>query len=133
MKQLEDRLKDAYTAATETVNPENVRQLDEQSVLITWPGVKRRPHPVRRWLVPLTPVAMLAVIAATALPAFLPSSSRGGGRAASGLGERFIGAFTPNTQTFFIINALTGVRIAAVAPPARGDIIRTEEPANRSN
>ncbi|HET7018219.1 MAG TPA: hypothetical protein VFI65_30155 [Streptosporangiaceae bacterium] len=129
MNQLEDRLKDAYAAAIETVNPENIRQLDEQSVLITWPQAER-PRSTRRWAMPLAAVATLAIIVAASLPTFLPSSSHGGGRAPSGLGERFIGAFTPNTQTFFIINALTGVRIAAVTPPSRGEIFRTVATGN---
>jgi hypothetical protein len=129
VNQLEDRLTDAYAAAIETVNPEDIRQLNEQSVLIGWPQPSR-PRPTRRWAIPLAAVATLAIIIAAALPAFLPSSSGGRNRASSAMGERFIGAFTPNTQTFFIINALTGVRIAAVAPPSRPAIFRTVATGN---
>ena len=119
MNDLEGRLKEAYVAATDTVSPDNLRRLDEQFVLITWPE-PRRQRPVRRWLIPLTSVAVLAIIAATALPAFLTSS--GGGRATSAQGERFVGALTPDSRQFVIVNAATGMKVASVTPPTQHEI-----------
>jgi len=47
MNDIEDRLKEAYCAAASTVTKENIRELDEQSVVITWPAVKPA-RPARR-------------------------------------------------------------------------------------
>lgn len=122
MNDIEERLKDAYFAATDTVSPGDIRQLDEQSFLITWPGTKR-PRPVRRWAIPVATFAMVAVIAATALPRFLTSA--GGRTGGSPSGDRFLSALTPNSRQIIVINAATGTKVASVAPPASNETFRT--------
>lgn len=123
MNDLESRLKDAYSAATDTVTPDKIRELNEQSVLITWPGSKR-PRPERRWVMPVTAAATVAVIAAVALPSLL-TPARGRPAGAAPLGERFLSSLKPNSQKFFIINALSGVKVAVVSPPSAHEIFRT--------
>jgi hypothetical protein len=126
MNDIEERLRDAYLAATDTVSPGNIRQLDEQSVVISWPGSK--PRPARRWVIPLaTAAAALAIIAASALPQFLTAGGPdSGGRVPhlNPLGERFVSAITPNSRRFFIINLATGKKTRVVAPGS-GKFFRT--------
>jgi hypothetical protein len=121
MNDLEDRLKDAYASAASTVSPASIRQLDEQSVVITWPTAKP-PRSARRWAVPLTAAAVLAVTAAAALPTIL--STAGGNVALNPLGERFVGALTPDSQKFAILSSAAGVKVATVTPPGPGATFR---------
>ena len=120
MNDIEERLRDAYLAATDTVSAGNIRLLDEQSVVITWPTAKP-PRPARRWAIPLATVAAaLAVLAATVLPKYLTASgpsSDGVVPRLNPLGEHFVSAVTPNSRKFFIIDLATGARVGTVAPP----------------
>jgi len=125
---LEDRLKQAYTAATDTVTAQSIRRLDEQSVVITWPAAKA-PRPARRWAIPLTGAAVIAVAVAAALPTFL-NSAGGGNVPLSPLGERFISAFTANSRHFYILKASTGLRVAAVAVPGSQSIFEAAATGN---
>jgi hypothetical protein len=121
MSDIEERLRDAYLTATDTVSAGSIRQLDEPSVVITWPAAK----PVRsgrRWTVPLTTAAVLTVIAATTLTAFL---TRGDGTASSPPGEHFVSVLTANSRKLIILNIATGARTASVTPPGKQETFRT--------
>lgn len=124
MNEVEDRLKDAYAAAADTVSSGNIRQLDEQSVVITWPA-SQPARRARRWAIPVTTVAAaLAVIAAIALPSY-PTSGHGNRKVAlNPLGERFVGALTPGSAKFVILNLSTGAKTATVTLPEPQDLFK---------
>ncbi|HUD37467.1 MAG TPA: hypothetical protein VMR14_11250, partial [Streptosporangiaceae bacterium] len=63
MRDLENRLRDAYRSATETVEPEAIRGLDEQAAVISHPARWNRPRRTpARWMVPLTAAAAVLAI-----------------------------------------------------------------------
>jgi hypothetical protein len=127
VNQLQDRLKDAYAAAAGTVGPENIRQLDEQSAVITWPTAKPQ-RSTRRWAMPLAIAATaLAVIAATALPQYL--TSRSGNVPASSLGEHFVSALAPG-KNLVILKLSTGAKTATVTPPSPLDSFKAAATGN---
>jgi hypothetical protein len=114
---IEDRLRDAYLAAADTVNPDTIGRLDEQSVTIT--GPRHRPPRTRNrsWMTPVLAAAALAVIAIAATTV-LPGLLRGN-VASSGIGERFLGMLNRPGSRVIILNATTGARVAAIAAPGR--------------
>ncbi len=115
MNDLEDRLRDAYAEAARTVSKDNIRQLNEQSVVITWPQGKTT-RPARRWAIPLAAAAVLAVIVAAVLPSLLPKKngdSTGGLRPPS---DKFVGALTPQVGGIVIITSSGGRQVGTVAP-----------------
>jgi RNA polymerase sigma factor (sigma-70 family) len=119
---LEGRLKEAYACAAGIISKDNIRQLDEQSVVITWPPVRPQ-QPARRWVIPLTTAAALAVIVATAIPAFLTGG--GSSIALNPLGERFVSALVPNSRDLIIIINLATAKQATVPLPGRQETFRT--------
>jgi hypothetical protein len=115
MNALEDRLKEAYTCAASTVRPDNIRQLDQQSVVITSPTARGQ-RSTRRWAIPLAVAAMaLAVLAATVLPQYLTSGS--GNVPTGSTGERFVSALASG-KNLVILNLSTGAKTATVTLPS---------------
>lgn len=129
MNTLEDRLRDAYRAAGETVRPDSIRGLPDQAARATRPAF-RPASPARsrraRVLVPLTAAAAVAAIAVTA-SLVLPASSPGrGGAAATGALPRFFLAMpnNPTGEQMAVFSATTGRQLTLVKAP-RGSVIDT--------
>jgi hypothetical protein len=139
MKDLENRLRDAYRSATETVRPEGIRNLDEQAAVIAHPARWSAPRRTSgRWLVPLTAAAAVVAIGVAAgvvVPHVLsqarerqastgsPGSKHGitipshDGRVA----DRYVVGLDQNTGASLIVaSATTGRRVATVDPASKG-------------
>jgi hypothetical protein len=129
---LEERLRDAYQAAGQTVRPESIKGLHDRAVQAVRPGL-RPASPARsrriRVLVPLAAaaaVALIAVAASVVLPASSPGHGRGG-TTASGALPRFFLALPSQNQggdKMAVFSATTGRQLALVRPP-RGSVIDT--------
>ncbi len=129
MTTMEDKLRDAYQAAAETVRPDSIRGLPDQATRATRPAF-RLTSPARsrraRVLVPLAAAAAVAAIAVTA-SLVMPASPPGrDGAAVPGALPRFLLA-APNNPTgdqMAVFSATTGRQLALVkAPP--GSVIDT--------
>ena len=127
MNTIEDRLRDAYRAAAQTVRPESIRGAPGQPPRAARPG----PRPAssarsrrNRIMVPLAAAAAVALIAVAAT-VVLPGTRTGqgpGGAAASGALPRFFLA-SPQTQTgehTAVFSATTGRELALLTPPRPG-------------
>jgi hypothetical protein len=142
MKDLENRLRDAYRSATDTVRPEAIRGLDEQAAVIAhparWSGPRRTSG---RWLVPLTAAAAVVAIGVAAgvvVPHVLsqarerhagtasPGVKRGAPTAIHGQGlrvsDRYVaGLETATGSSLIVASASTGRRVATVDPSGKGE------------
>jgi hypothetical protein len=122
---LEDRLRDAYRGAAETVRPETVRALGDPAARATT-GAGRRPGRRHRVLIPLaaaTAVTAGAVLAAVLLPPTGPSRHPGHHRTTATPVSRypkFFVAMTGNGYSLGVRNATTGALVAKVSPPQHG-------------
>src|ERR1700683_823690 len=99
MNDIEDRLRAAYRSAAETISPSDLRRLDEQAAVISYPVQPAR----RRWLPPLSASAAAAVVV-VALAVVVPSAlrdSRGAGGQPTAIG---------NPATHFLV-ALSGQHV----------------------
>jgi hypothetical protein len=123
---LEERLRDAYRAATDTVRPESVLP----NGILSPPGRDRmrarRGPSRRRLLIPLA--AATAVIAVAAVVAvLLPRAAPGLGRGQSDLGPAtpvplttpgfFVAMDWTNSPSLFVVNATTGARGPQISLP----------------
>ena len=129
MNTMEDRLRDAYQAATQTVTPESIRALHHQTGQPARPGV-RSASPARsrrtRVLVPLA-AAMAVALIAVAASLVIPGSPPGHGSASGALPRFFLAL--PNSQgrsgdNMAVFSATTGRQLALVQPP-RDSVIDT--------
>lgn len=147
MNLIEERLKDAYLGATQTVRPDTIRGLDEQAATIT--GRHRQaPSRVLYWAAPLaaaTAVAVIGVVlgvgtrAPVALPAHHHRPAHHTSIAPVGSpAERFLGALSTSGKKILIINVASGDTVASVTPsdplatfgtPATGDGVRYVVPS----
>jgi WD40-like Beta Propeller Repeat len=126
---IEDRLRDAYRDAAETVRPDGIRQMHEPSVVISLPGDREVRRGARRFVVPLAAaaaVAVVGVLAAVVVPGALSASrsAHGGYQppTAQGAGpsDRFIVSSNGAGTDLIIRNARSGARVATMPTPARG-------------
>jgi hypothetical protein len=107
---LEDRLRDAYRAAAETVRP--------QTLTLRPPLPRRDRRSRRRWLVPLAAAAaVIAVVAAAAV--LLPRATPGPG---TGQADRttpgyFVALKGGQPPYMLVVNATTGAPGARISPP----------------
>jgi hypothetical protein len=139
MKDLENRLRDAYRSATETVRPEGIRNLDEQAAVIAHPARWSAPRRTSgRWLVPLTAAAAVVAIGVAAgvvVPHVLSQArERHAGTASPGVKrgiaipshdgrvtDRYVVGLDQNTGASLIVaSATTGRRVATVDPAGQG-------------
>jgi hypothetical protein len=140
MTNIEERLRDAYRTATDTVRPEAIRDLDEQAAIIThparWSAPRRTPS---RWMVPLTAAAAvlaIGVLAGVAGPRVLGHArERQAGTASPGakhgitipshdgrVTDRYVvGLDQNNGASLIVASATTGRRVATVDPPGQGE------------
>jgi hypothetical protein len=122
---LEDRLRDAYRGATETVRPETIRGLDDRATRATV-GAGRQQGWRRRALIPLaaaTAVAAVAVLAAVLITPTSPGQQPRHHRNTAALAGRypkFFVAMTGNGYSLAVRNATTGALVARVSPPRPG-------------
>lgn len=127
MNTMEDRLRDAYRAAAQTVRPESIKDLPDQPTQSARPGLRPASSAMSRRsriMIPLAAAAAVALIAVTA-SVVLPGARTGhssGGAATSGALPRFFLA-SPETQTgehTAVFSATTGRELAFLAPPRPG-------------
>ncbi len=132
MNPIEERLKDAYLGATQTVRPEAIRGLDEQVATIT--GRHRRPPPRLYWAAPLAAAAAVAVIgvvlsvgtgAKVAPPPQHHQPAHPPVEPAGSPAERFLGVLSNSSNRIFIINATSGDTVASMRPSDRRDTFGT--------
>jgi hypothetical protein len=126
---IEDRLRDAYRDAADTVRPDGIRKMHEPSVIISMPGDREVRRGPRRFVIPLAAaaaVAVVGVLAGVVVPGALSASrsARGSHRppAATGIGrsDRYIVAANGAGTALVIHNARTGARVGTVAAPVGG-------------
>ena len=133
---IEDRLRDAYRAAAETVRPDTIRQLGERAVTITRHRSRRSQRATSRMIIPLaaaTAVALVAIALAVIIPQLLPglrSDIGPGHRGSASPAGRFVVAvtgisgksakFVNGGQALSVHNATTGASVATIAAPKRG-------------
>jgi hypothetical protein len=128
VKTFEDRLRDAYRDAAETVTPDSIRQLGEHVHAVSPPRA-RPPRITRRFMImPLavaSAVALVAVLTIVIVPRIVAGARSAGqttrspaGRfavAVTGSGQHLTGA-----QTLTIFNAASGAGVATIATPRHG-------------
>jgi hypothetical protein len=117
VSRLEERLRDAYQGAADTVRPETVRDLGEP----TAPRLRPRPRPSRWWrgLTPLAAAAAVTVIAV--LAAVLPKPSaqdRGGPAPGPAAAPKFVITDPSGGLPLQVRNEATGALVARVTLPA---------------
>jgi hypothetical protein len=127
---IEDRLRDAYQSAAETVTPGTIRRLDEQAVTISDPDSQLVRPATRRVLIPLSAaasVALIGLLTAVVVPQFLGAARSHGGHkpsprpvAASPAGRFLVAVSGRKQQTLTVHNALTGASVATIAAPSHG-------------
>jgi hypothetical protein len=127
---MEDRLRDAYREAAQTIAPHTVRRLNEQTIQITTASSRWDRRRSRRVMIPLTAAASVAiavVLAAVVVPRAL-SASAGQHRenhvtiAAGSLASRFVIAITStvSSSSMVVHSAATGAVVAHIRPPQPG-------------
>jgi hypothetical protein len=123
---LEERLRDAYRAAADTVRPEAV----QPSAILSPPGrARKRPGrgpSRRRLLIPLAAAAAVIAVAA-AVAVLLPRAAPGLGRGRSAGGSAaptllttpgyFVAMNWTTDPSMFVVNAATGARGAQISLP----------------
>jgi hypothetical protein len=134
---IEDRLRDAYRGAADTVRPDEIRQMHEPSVVISMRGHRDSRHSPRRFTIPLAAaaaVALVGVLTAVVIPGALSGpTSKNAGRATSAASRpgspagRFVvalagksGKFTSGAQKLAVRNVATGATVATISLPQRG-------------
>jgi hypothetical protein len=131
VNRLEDRLRDAYSAAAQAVPPETIRGLDNQAQ-----GTRAsQPRPRHQKLIPLAAVAAVAAVvvgAALVVPLVLSGHQRGPGTspasrrtvkpaaAQAGPYPQYFLALVPNDNWLSVLSATTGTQVARVLPPQPG-------------
>jgi hypothetical protein len=124
---IEERLRDAYRGAADTVRPDGIRQLNEPSVLISFSGHQESGRTRRRLIIPLAAaaaVALIGALTAVIVPNALSGSRSGksGPRppAAAGISTRDHFIVTTAGTALIVRNADSGARVATIGQPARG-------------
>lgn len=134
MNLIEERLRDAYHGATQTVRPDTIRGLDEQAAIIT--GRHRKaPSRVLYWAAPLAAAAAVAAIVivlglGTGTPVTPPPHHQQPTHhtkvvPADSPAERFFLAISNSSRRIYVINATSGVTVASITPSSRSDFFGT--------
>jgi hypothetical protein len=130
VNKLEDRLRDAYRAAAETVRPGSVPELPGRRVSHARPAIAGTRRGIRL-IVPLgaaAAVATVAVLAAVIVPLALPGQHRAG-NPAHHRGQRPAAAAAWTGPRFYVANAdVSGTRLA-VYNAATGHVVTQVRPA----
>jgi Tol biopolymer transport system component len=120
---IEDRLRDAYRGAAETVDPDTVRQLHERSATISAFVTRPDSRLHRRLMVPLaaaSAVALIAVVTAVVIPAAL-DRARHAPQAVAGPAGRYVVQLSSGNQARLTVRALgTGMVVAKIPAPKPG-------------
>jgi hypothetical protein len=131
---IEDRLRDAYRSATDTVRPEAIRSLGERATWISRSSSWWAPGTLQRLMVPLTAAAavvVVGVVAAVVVPNALhdvrnQGKNQGSGAVTPIAGDPathfLVGLAEGNGSYLSIRSAITGAAVATIAPPAGGTI-----------
>jgi hypothetical protein len=127
VKTVEERLRDAYRAAAETVRPETVLANGVRGVPDDHPLPARRPRRLRaggRWLIPLAAAAAVAAVAIAAsvlVPSSAPGRSGATQDTAAGRGTPafFVALNWSLHPSMVVVNATTGARGATIRLPFR--------------
>ena len=123
MNSIEDRLRDAYRGAAETVDPDTIRELHQRSATISplVAGPDSRLH--RRLVVPLaaaSAVALVAVVTAVVIPAAL-DRARHAPLAGSSPAGRYVVQLGSGRRTSLTIRSLrTASAVATITAPKPG-------------
>ena len=132
MKTIEDRLRDAYRDAAETVTPDSIRQLGEHVHALSSPRARRPPRITPRFMImPLaaaSAVALIAVLTTVVVPRIIAGARSAADSPTTGSPSgRFAVAVTggsahyvTSAQTLTIFNALSGASIGTIQAPHRG-------------
>jgi hypothetical protein len=131
---LEDRLRDAYRGAAETVGPQTIMSIHDQAARHGG-TIEHRAGRRARVIVPLAAaaaVSLVAVLAAVVGPQVIPArqhsqaTSRSHGRStsaappAAGPYPRFFVALTGNGTSLSVRSATTGTLVTRMGPPSGG-------------
>jgi len=126
---MEDRLREAYREAAETIQPHTIRGLNEQTIQISASGGRRKLRLPQRALIPLAAaasVAIAAVLAAVIVPQAL-SGGRPGKQippvtSAAGLMPRYVVSIvsTVSSTSLTVHRSATGAVVAHVKAPQPG-------------
>lgn len=124
MNSIEDRLRDAYGDAAQTVTHDNIRHLGEPSVRLTRPLPQRTAFRSSRAMIPLAAgvaVALVLVLTAVIVPRLLAGTRRPpASTPSSSPAGRFLVAVAGRSASKLIIhNAITGATVATIAAPGR--------------
>jgi hypothetical protein len=118
---IEDRLRDAYRGAAETVRPESLRGLAEQGDLVTFRASGR----AHRWLMPMTAAAAViaVVLGLTVIVPHVLEASRGPSRSVAGNpATQFLVAITSgHPQTITVHKVATGATVSSLVEWSGGN------------
>jgi len=130
MNTIEDRLRDAYRAATETVEPGSIRPLAEHGLTVSDTGslgVRSSGRWPRRLIIPMAAaaaVAAIAVLTTLIVPRLIAGTRPGGGQTPATPTARFAVALSPmagvyseGAKALTIFNAISGATVATIAAP----------------
>ncbi|HUZ56303.1 MAG TPA: hypothetical protein VMU94_27735 [Streptosporangiaceae bacterium] len=123
MNSIEDRLRDAYRDAAETVNPDTIRQLHERSATISPLATRPDSRPHRRLMVPLaaaSAVALVAVVTAVVIPAAL-DRTRHAPQAGASPADRYVVQLGSGSRARLTVRSLgAGTAVATIPAPKPG-------------
>lgn len=128
MNDIENRLRDAYRGATDTVRPEAIRGLGEHATVISASSRWLARGKLHGLLVPLTAAAAVLVVgvaAAVVVPDALHDARNQGSGATAPLAGNpathfLVGLADTNANYLSIRSAITGVSVATLAAPKGG-------------
>lgn len=123
MNSIEDRLRDAYRGAAETVDPDTVRQLHERSATISSLGTGPDTRLHRRLMIPLaaaSAVALVAVVTAVVIPAALDRARHAPQAGASPAGRYVVQLGSGSRASLTVRSLRTAAAIATIHAPEPG-------------
>jgi hypothetical protein len=134
VSRIEERLREAFNADTQTIRPGTIRDLDDLAAGRSRPA-GRKAHRRARFVVPLTAaaaVSVVAVVMALVVPRLLPGQRQHGLASVRSPGHsrsapaatvpyaEFFVALTGDGTSLGVGNATTGAMVARVMPPRPG-------------
>jgi len=126
---MEDRLREAYREAAETIQPHTIRGVNEQTIQISASGGRRKPGLPQRVLIPLAAaasVAIAAVLAAVIVPQALSSGRSGKSNHPVTSTARLMPTYvvslsiTASSSSLTVHRSATGAVVAHVKAPQPG-------------
>jgi len=130
MNTIEDRLRDAYRAAAETVEPGSIRQLADHAFTISETGSHSASGPgrwPRRLIIPMAAaaaVAAIAVLTTLIIPRLILGARPRGGETPATPATKFAaalsgmpGVYSEGAKALTIFNAISGATVAAIRAP----------------